>query len=79
MRPVFLLNMGVIIFMVQPASSKTHRFSAFGPIAFQRIIEKLAAVVAVEGEDGEGQQAFLIAGLNVQRTMELFVTNQSAW
>jgi hypothetical protein len=58
MGPVFLLDMGIIVFMIGAASSELNGFIPFGKVSEEVIIEKLASVVTIEAEQGERQSLF---------------------
>jgi len=58
MGPVFLLNMGIIVFMIGAASGELDRFIPFGKVSEEVIIEKLASIVTIEAEQGERQSLF---------------------
>jgi len=50
MRPVFLFNVGIVVFVISPATGEVHRFFAVYKMALEMIIEKLAAIVGIKAE-----------------------------
>lgn len=58
MGPVFLFDMGIIVFMIGAASSELNGFIPFGKVSEEVIIEKLASIVTIEAEQGERQSLF---------------------
>ncbi len=54
MGPVFLFDMGVIIFVVSSGASKLDGVFSLCEMFMEVIIEELAAIVAIEAEQGEG-------------------------
>jgi len=56
--PVFLFDMSVVIFVVGPRASKLNGAFSLCKMFEEVIIEKLAAIVAIEAEQGEGQSLF---------------------
>lgn len=44
MGPIFLLDMGVVILVVGPASGKLHRLFPLGKVSQEMMIEELGAV-----------------------------------
>ena len=56
--PVFLLHSGVVVFAIGPASREADGLRALPKVVVQVPVQKLAAIVAVEPEDGEGQRFF---------------------
>ena len=58
MGPVLLLHMGVIVFVVSPASGKLNGLSSVGKMTQEVVIEKLRAVVTIETPQGKGKGVF---------------------
>ena len=55
MGPVFLFDVGVVVFSVGTASGEQNGLGTFGEVAVQVMVQKLAAVIAVEAQDGKGE------------------------
>ena len=53
MGPVFLFDMGVIVFVVGSASGELDGLFSFGKVSLEVIIEELPAIVSIEPEDRE--------------------------
>ena len=58
MGPVFLFDVGIVIFVIGPASGELDGLFSVGEVPEEVIIEELAAVVAIEAEDGEREDFF---------------------
>ena len=58
MSPVFLFDMGVIIFVIGTATGKVDRAISLGEVFEEVIIEEFAAIVAIKAQQGEGQSLF---------------------
>ena len=58
MGPVFLFDMGVIIFVISTATGKVDGMISFGKMFEEVIIEEFAAVIAIKPQQGEGQSLF---------------------
>lgn len=58
MGPVFLFDVGVVIFMIGPASGELDGRFSFGKVPLEVIIEELASIVAIEAEEGEREAFF---------------------
>jgi len=56
--PVFLFDMGVVIFVVGSGASKLHGAFSLGEMFEEVIIEELAAIVTIEAAQGEGERFF---------------------
>jgi len=56
--PVFLFDMGVVVFVVGPASCELDGSFSFGKVSEEVIVEELASVVAIEAEDWEREGFF---------------------
>jgi hypothetical protein len=63
MGPVFLFDMGVIVFVVSSASGELDGLFSFGKVSLEVIIEELSAVVAIEPEDRKRESVFDILDL----------------
>ena len=63
MGPVFLFDMGVILFVVGAAAGELDGFFSLGEVAVEVVVEEFGAVIAVEAEEGEGQGFFDIFDL----------------
>ena len=53
MGPVFLFDMGVVIFMIGPASGELDGLFSLGEVFQEGPVEELMAVIAIEAADGE--------------------------
>jgi len=62
-RPVFLLDVGVVIFVVGPASCELDGLFSFGKVSQEVIVEELASVIAIEAEDWEREDFFNVFDL----------------
>ena len=56
--PVLLFDMGVIIFVISAATGEMDGAFSFGKMSEEVIVEKLAAIIAIEAKQGEGQSLF---------------------
>jgi hypothetical protein len=63
MGPVLLLDMGVIVFMIGPASGKLHGLVPLVKVPHQMPIQELRAVIAVKPKQRERQGVFDILDL----------------
>ena len=63
MGPVFLFDMGVIVFVVSTASGELDGLFSLGKVSQEVVIEKLGAVVRIEAKQGERQGFFNIFDL----------------
>ena len=63
MGPVFLFDMGVIVFVVRTASGELDRLFSLGKVSQKVVIEELGAVVRIEAKQGERQGLFDIFDL----------------
>src|SRR5690606_10601405 len=62
--PVFLLNVGVVIFVVSTAAGEKNRLGTVTEMAQEVVVEKLGSVVAVESKQGEWKRLFDVADLH---------------
>ena len=53
MSPVFLFDMGVVVFVIGPASGELDGLFSFGEVPQEVLVEELTSVVGIEAEDGE--------------------------
>ena len=58
MCPVFLFDMGVVIFVIGPASGELDGVFSVGKVSQEVLVEELSSVVAIEAEDGEREGFF---------------------
>src|SRR5271157_3844509 len=63
MGPVLLLDMGVIVFMIGPASGKLHGLLSLVKVPHQMPIQELGAVIAIKPKQRERQGVFDILDL----------------
>jgi len=63
MGPVFLFDVGVIVFVVRAASSELDGLFSLDKVSKEVVIEKLGSVVRIEAEQEEGQGSFDIFDL----------------
>ena len=63
MGPVFLFDVGVVVFVIGSASGELHRVFPIGKMSHQVIVEELSSVIAIEAEYGEGEGFFDIFDL----------------
>jgi hypothetical protein len=63
MGPVFLFDMGVIVFVVGTGASKLDGVFSLCEVPEEVIIEEFASVVAIEAKEGEGQGFFDVFNL----------------
>jgi len=61
--PVFLFDVGVVIFVIGPAAGELDRFFSLFKVAIEVVVEEFGSVVAVEAEEGEGQRSFDVLDL----------------
>ena len=57
-RPVFLFDMRVVIFVIGPASCELDGLFSFGKVSEEVIVEELASVITIEAEDREREDFF---------------------
>jgi hypothetical protein len=50
--------MGVVIFVIGPASGELDGLFSFGKVSLEVIVEELAAIVTIEAENGEREGFF---------------------
>jgi len=55
-RPVFLLNMSVIIFLVGPSPRELN--FPFLAVSIEKVVDKLCPIVRVDTQQGEGETPF---------------------
>ena len=58
MSPVFLFDMGVIIFVISTAAGKVDRAISLGEVFEEVVIEEFPSIVAIKTKQGEGQRFF---------------------
>jgi hypothetical protein len=63
MGPVFLFDMGVVIFAVRTAAGEVDGLGAVEEMTHEVVVEKLGAVVAVKPEEFEGERLFDVTEL----------------
>jgi hypothetical protein len=56
--PVFLFDMSVVVFVVGTGASELDGVFSICEMFEEVIVEELAAIVAIEAEQGEGQRVF---------------------
>lgn len=56
--PVFLFDVGVVLFVVGAAAGEVDGFSPLGEVAVEVVVEELGAVVGVEAEERERERGF---------------------
>ena len=61
--PVFLFDVGVVLFVVGAGAGELDGFFSLGEVAVEVVVEEFGAVIAVEAEEGEGQGFFDIFDL----------------
>jgi len=61
--PVFLFDVGVVIFVVGAAAGELDRVFSLLKVTIEVVVEEFGAVVAVEAEEGEGQGFFDVFNL----------------
>ena len=63
MGPVFLFDVGVVIFAVGSAACKADRVRAVQEMAHEMVVEEFRAVVTVKAEDGKRERLFDVTEL----------------
>ena len=58
MSPVFLFNVGIVVFVISPASGELDGMFSFGKVPLEVIVEELASIIAIEAEDGKREHFF---------------------
>ena len=58
MSPVFLLYMGIVIFMIGPASGELDGLLSFGKVSYEVIVKELTSIIAIEAEYGKREGFF---------------------
>jgi len=61
--PVFLFDMGVVLFVVGAAAGEVDGVFSLGEVAVEVVVKEFGAVIAVEAEEGKGQGFFDIFDL----------------
>jgi hypothetical protein len=61
--PVFLFDVGVIVFVVSSTSGELDGLFSLGKVSEEVVVEELGAVVRIEAKQGEGQGSFDIFDL----------------
>ena len=61
--PVFLLDMGVVVFLVRSRSGELHSWFVIGEVPQQVIVEELGAVITIEPLEFKGQIGFDVLDL----------------
>jgi hypothetical protein len=51
MRPVFLFNVGIVVFVIGSAASKAYGLLTMSEMAEQVIIEKLTAIIGIKAQE----------------------------
>jgi hypothetical protein len=54
MSPVFLFDMGVVIFVIGAAAGEVDGLFSLGEVSEEVVVEEFGAVIAVEAEEGKG-------------------------
>ena len=52
--PVFLFDVGVVVFVVGAGAGKLDGLFSLGEVAEEVVVEEFGAVVAIEAEEGKG-------------------------
>lgn len=58
MSPVFLFDMGIIVFVISTATGKVDGVFSLGEVFEEVVIEEFPSIVAIKAEEGEGQDFF---------------------
>ena len=58
MGPVFLFDMGVVIFVISPASGELYGLFSVGKVSQEVLVEELSSVIAIEALDREWEGFF---------------------
>ena len=58
MGPVFLFDVGVVVFVIGSASGELDGSFSLGKVSLEVIVEELASIIAIEAEYGEGEGFF---------------------
>ena len=53
MGPVFLFDVGIVVFMISPASGELDGLFSVSKVSQEMVVEEFAAIVAIEAADGE--------------------------
>jgi len=56
--PVFLFDVGVVVFVISSASGELDGLFSFGKVPLEVIVEELTSVITIEAEDGEWEGFF---------------------
>jgi hypothetical protein len=54
--PVFLFDMGVVVFVVGSATGKVDGLFSLGKVSQEVVIEELGPIIRIEAEQGERQR-----------------------
>ena len=63
MSPVFLFDMGVVLFVVRAAAGELDGLFSVGEVAEEVVVEEFGSVIGVEAEEGEREREFDVADL----------------
>ena len=55
MGPVFLFDVGVVLFVVGAAAGELDRYFSLGEVAVEVVVQEFRSVIAVEAEEGKGK------------------------
>ena len=58
MSPVFLFDMGVVIFVIGSAPGEANGLFSVGEVSDEVVVEELTAIIAIKAEDGEREGFF---------------------
>lgn len=61
--PVFLFDVGVVIFVIGPASGELEGYFSLGKMSQEVIVEELTSIITVEAKDRKGEGFFDIVHL----------------
>ena len=56
MSPIFLFDMGVVVFVAGSATGKLDGFFSLGKVPEEVVVEELGSVVRIEAKEGERQR-----------------------
>ena len=63
MRPVFLFDMGVVVFFIRSRSGELHSWFVLGEVSAPVMVEELGAVITIEPLEFKGQIGFDVLDL----------------
>ena len=63
MSPIFLFDMGVVVFVISPASRKVDGLLTIREMTLEVIVEELTAIVGIKAEESKGEPFFDIFDL----------------